>query len=146
MLQHHRAVAELLHQAVFSLDGSIGHLSDLVTIEPIPAEPGARLDEVDDVVRVLEVDEGVSDVAIVGKVDAKVHEVVLPSTGLVHNLLQHLLVDLVWDVAKHDRSSDIESMTDALHIDDVVMSRVVLMVRSTTHTDGATALTRVRRQ
>ena len=40
--------------------------------------------------------------AIIGKIDAQIHEVVLAPTGLVHDGLEHGLVDLVGDVPEHD--------------------------------------------
>lgn len=40
--------------------------------------------------------------AIVGKVDAKVHEIILSPTGLVNDPFQHGLVHFVGDVPKHN--------------------------------------------
>lgn len=51
---------------------------------------------------VNEVDEGVAHVAIVVEVDSEVHEVILAPARLVHNVLQHGLVNLVGNVAQHD--------------------------------------------
>lgn len=42
--------------------------------------------------------------AVVGKVDAEVHEVILAPARLVHYSLEHSLVDLVGDVSQHDLS------------------------------------------
>lgn len=39
--------------------------------------------------------------AVVGKVNPEVHEVVLAPTGIVHDTLQHCLVNLVRYVAEH---------------------------------------------
>lgn len=49
-----------------------------------------------------EVDEGIAHVAVVVEVDPEVHEVILAPAGLVHNVLQHGLVNLVGNVAQHD--------------------------------------------
>ena len=40
--------------------------------------------------------------AVVGEVDAQIHEVVFAPAGLINDLLQHRLVNLVGNVAKHD--------------------------------------------
>ncbi len=40
--------------------------------------------------------------AIVRKVNAKVHEVVLSPAGLVHDSLQHVLVDFVRNITQHN--------------------------------------------
>ena len=37
--------------------------------------------------------------AVVGEVDSEVHEVIESMARLINNALEHLLVDLVWDVA-----------------------------------------------
>lgn len=73
----------------------IRHLGNLVTIESIPIASqsisymsadngflptlaGSSIHEIDDVIRIFEVDEGIADIAVVGEVDTKVHEVILP--------------------------------------------------------------------
>lgn len=40
--------------------------------------------------------------AIVGKVDAKVHEIVLPPARFVNDSFKHGLVNFVGDIPKHD--------------------------------------------
>jgi hypothetical protein len=40
--------------------------------------------------------------AVIGKVDAQVHEIVFSPAGLVNDPLEHRLVDLIGDVSKHD--------------------------------------------
>lgn len=94
MLEHDRAVAEFLNKTIFPLNGSIRHFGNFVAIETIPALTSFSLDEVDDVVRVFEVDEGIAHIAVVCKVDTKVHEVVLPMASLVDNCLQHGLEEV----------------------------------------------------
>ena len=42
--------------------------------------------------------------AVVGEVDSKIHEVVFAPAGLVHDSLEHSLVNLVGDVPQHDLS------------------------------------------
>lgn len=43
--------------------------------------------------------------AIVGKVDAKVHEIVLAPTRLVNDSFEHGLVHFVGDIPKHNLES-----------------------------------------
>jgi hypothetical protein len=40
--------------------------------------------------------------AIVGEIDAQVHEIILAPAGLVNDALQHGLVYLVGDISQHD--------------------------------------------
>jgi hypothetical protein len=40
--------------------------------------------------------------AIIGKIDTEVHEVISAEARLIDDLLQHSLVDLVGDIAKHN--------------------------------------------
>lgn len=98
-LQHHRAVPELLDQAVLTLDRGIRNLCDLVALEAVPTLVSSLVDEINDVQGIHKVDECVSDVAIIGEIDAKIHEIVLAPAGLVHDPLQHCLVNLIGDVA-----------------------------------------------
>lgn len=81
---------------------SVGDLGHLVRVEQIPLLSGMSLCKGNNVDRHDEVDEGIANIAIVGKVDAKVHEVNLPTRGYEEHLLQHLLVDAIGDVPKHD--------------------------------------------
>lgn len=80
---HDGTVAELLYQTLAALHGGVGNLGHLVAIEPALATNG--FDKIDNVLGKLEVDECVADVAIVGKVDAEVHEVVLSKGSAVHD-------------------------------------------------------------
>lgn len=97
---HDGTVAEFLYQALAALHGGVGDLGHLVAVEPSLATNG--FDEIDNVLGKLEVDECVADIAIVGKVNAEVHEVVLSKGSAVHDGLQHGLVDAIRDVAQHD--------------------------------------------
>lgn len=92
MLKHDRAVAELLHEAVLALDCSIGDFSNLLAIETVPRMASTSVGKVDDVERILEVDEGVTNVTVISEVDAQVHEVVLGKASFINNILKHDLL------------------------------------------------------
>lgn len=51
---------------------------------------------------VHKVDEGIANIAVVREIDAKIEKIVTTKRRFVDNGLQHGLIDLVWDVAKHD--------------------------------------------
>lgn len=91
VLKHDRAIAELLDETVLALDGSVRDLGDLVAIETAPGTPSTSVGKVNDVEGILEVDEGIADVAVVGKVDTQVHEVVLAKASFINNLLEQRL-------------------------------------------------------
>jgi hypothetical protein len=84
---------------------------------------------------------GRNSLAVVREIDAQIHEVVLSPAGFIHNSLQHGLIDLVGDVAKHDlrnvslphcfhepntpqtyRCSYIYALADARYIDMIMMA------------------------
>ena len=54
-----------------------------------------------------EVRSRVNSLAVIGKVDAQIHEVVLSPAGLVDNSLQHCLIHLVGNVPEHDLVSSV---------------------------------------
>ena len=99
VLKHDRAIAEFLNQTISTLDRGVRHFSDLLAVEPVPAVACSSIHGVDDVVRVFEVDESIADVAVVGEVDTKIHEVIFATTSLINNVLEHYLIDFVGDVA-----------------------------------------------
>ena len=99
VLKHDRAIAEFLNQTISALDSGVGHFSDLLAVEPVPAVACSSIHEVDDVVRVFEVDESIANVAIVGEVNTEIHEVIFATTGLVNNVLEHYLINFVGDIA-----------------------------------------------
>ena len=99
MLKHDGTVSKLLNQTVSTLNGSIGYFSYLVAIEADPATTCSGIHEVNNVVWIFEINEGVANIAIVGEVDAKIHEVILATARLIHNIFKHGLVDLIWDIA-----------------------------------------------
>merc|ERR1711939_159491 len=103
MFEHDGRVSKLLDQAVFALNSRIGDLSNLVRVEAIPTFSSPSKDKWDDRRRIDEVDESIADIAVVGEVNAKIHEVISPKAGLIDNLLQHGLINTVWNVAQHDR-------------------------------------------
>lgn len=63
--------------------------------------------EVDDVLRLREVDEGIADIALVSEVDAEIAEVIFAEARLVDNLLELGSSHLVWDIAEHNRGADV---------------------------------------
>lgn len=99
MLKHDRAIAEFLNQTISALDSGVRHFSDFLAVEPVPAVACSSIHEVDDVVRVFEVDESIANVAVVGEVDTEIHEVISATTCLVNNVLEHYLIDFVGDIA-----------------------------------------------
>lgn len=46
--------------------------------------------------------------AVIGKVDSQIHEVVLPPTRFVDDALEHGLVNLIRNVPKHDLEKDLD--------------------------------------
>lgn len=121
LLQHNRAVAELLDEAVFSLDGGIGDLGDFVALEAVPTLVASRVDEVDDIQRINEVDESITNIAVVCKINTQVHEIILSPAGLIDDAFQHSLVHLVGDVSKHDSSTNVGAFSDFIDVDVVVV-------------------------
>ena len=91
VFKHDRAIAELLNETILALDGSVRDLGDLVAIEAIPRTPSTSVGKVNDIEGILEVDKGIADVAVVGKVDAQVHEIVLAKASFINNILKHHL-------------------------------------------------------
>lgn len=121
LLQHDRAVAELLHETVLSLNGGVGDLGHLVALETIPALVASRVNEVDDIQRINKVYERVANIAVVCEINAQIHEVILSPTGLVDNIFQHGLVYFVWDISEHDGSADVGAFSDFVDVDVVVV-------------------------
>lgn len=121
VLQHDRAVAELLHKTILALNRGVGDLGNLVALEAVPPLIATRVDKVDDVQGINEVDEGVTNIAVVGEIDPQVHEVVLAPARLIDDALQHGLVHLVWNVSQHDGGTDISTLSDFVDIDMVVV-------------------------
>lgn len=52
--------------------------------------------------------------AVIGEVNAQIHEVVFTPAGLVNNFLEHSLVDLVGNIAQHDLNAEVSSSTGGL--------------------------------
>jgi len=69
--------------------------------------------------------------AVVGEVNAQIHEVVFAPAGLVNNLLQHRLINLVGDVAKHDLASQHIPAKEVKETLTVVRTSIPLRIRST---------------
>lgn len=121
LLKHDGAVAELLDETVLSLNSSVGDLGDLVALEAIPALVTSRVDEVNNIQRIDKVDKGVSNIAIIRKINAQVHEVVLSPAGLVDDAFQHSLVYLIWDISEHDGGTNVGAFPNLVDVDMVVM-------------------------
>lgn len=119
VLKHDGAIAKLLNEAVATLNGSVGNLSNLVRAIVVPLLTSTMLDKTDDVCGVLEVDESVADVAVVGEVDAKIHEIEFAKGALVEVGLQLCLINTVGDVAKHDSSANIKAIVNVLHANNI---------------------------
>lgn len=98
----------------------VGDLSNLFRLEDVPFSTSSHLSEGDNGHGIDEVDECVADVAVVGKVDSKVHEVVLTTRGLVEVVFQACLIDTVGNVSQHESGSNILTRSDLVEIDDVV--------------------------
>ena len=91
MFQHYRAVAEFLDKAIATLNRCIRDFCNFVAVVAIPAVAGSGFDKINDPNWIIEVDESITDVAVVCKVDAEVHKVVLAKAGLVDNVFEHCL-------------------------------------------------------
>lgn len=120
-LQHHRAVAEFLNETVLALNGGIRYLGDLVALEAVPALVASGVDEVDNIQGVDEIDESIANVTVIGEIDSEIHEIVLAPARLINYILQHGLVDLVWDVSKHDSGADVSTLTNLVDVDVVMV-------------------------
>jgi len=103
-----------------------------------------------DKVRTLDDNENsVYSLAIIREVNAEIHEVISAKARLINDLLQHRLVNLIWNIAEHDLRfvrfhdigrqcshtyccTDIDALSDAVDIDVVMMRvcRIVLMTVS----------------
>lgn len=121
-LKHDRRVSELLDEAVSTLDSSIGNLGALVAAEVVPFLVGTCLDKRNNIQWVDEVDESVSNVAIIAEVDAEVHEIIVTEASLIDVLLQLGLSDLVRNVAEHDGRTDINTTGNILTINVIVVT------------------------
>lgn len=98
----------------------IGDLGSLFRLEEIPLLTSSCFVERYDGHRIDKVDEGVADVAVVGKVNSQVHEVVLAMGGFIKNSLQGCLVDSVGDVSKHDCGSNVLTISDLVDVNNIV--------------------------
>lgn len=76
-LLHDDRVAELGQEAVDALDSSVGNLTLLEGTVHVPLLTNTTLDEVGNEFRTDKVDEGVTDIEVVGEINAKVREVVM---------------------------------------------------------------------
>lgn len=75
-LKHDRAVPEFLDQCFLALNGSIRYVRNLFTFIIVPTEATMTIDELNDIEWIVEVYEGITHVAIVGKVDSEVYEII----------------------------------------------------------------------
>ena len=89
MFKHHRAVTKFLYQTITALYGGVGYFCDLVAIVSVPAMACSGSHKIYNVDRICKVDECIADVAVVGKINAQIHEVVLAQACLVYNVFEH---------------------------------------------------------
>lgn len=108
-LLHDNGVTEFGEKTVNALDGGIRDLALLERTVHVPILTNTTLNEVGDKLRADEVDEGVSDIEVIGEVDTKVREVVMALRSIIEEQLQVLKVDTVGDVAQHDSSANIDT-------------------------------------
>jgi hypothetical protein len=116
-LLHDNRVTELGEETVNALDGGIGDLALLQGTVHVPFLAHTTLDEVSNEFGTNEVHEGVSNVEVVGKVNAQIRKVVMTFGGSVEVEFEVLEVDTVGDVAQHDGRADIDSSLNLLQID-----------------------------
>lgn len=120
-LQHHRAIPEFLNKTVFTLNGGVRYLGDLVALEAVPTLVASGVDEVNYIQGVDEVDKSIANVAVVGEIDSEIHEIVLAPARLIDYVFQHSLVDLVWNVPEHDCGANISTLSNFVDVDMVVV-------------------------
>jgi hypothetical protein len=116
-LLHDNRVTELGEETVNALDGGIGDLALLQGTVHVPFLAHTTLDEVGDEFRANEVDKGISNVEVVGEIDAQVREVVVTLGGSVEEELQVFEVNTVGNVAQHDSCADVDTSLNLLQID-----------------------------
>ena len=117
-------VAEALDQALLALNGRIADLCNLVGVVHIPLLASERIVEGQDIGWSLEVDECITDVALVVEVNAQIEEVILSAGHLVKHALEIERLKLVRDVAQHDGSTNIQVAQDLLR-DNLVVGAIV---------------------
>lgn len=108
------------------MDGSVGDLGNLLGAETLPWTTDAVLDEVSDELRADEIDEGISNITVVGEVNAKVSEVVVSLGRVIQHLLQGNRIHHVREITEHDSGAHVLSQLD-LAGDDILwlVGRVV---------------------
>lgn len=120
-LKHYRAVTKLLNKTILALNGRVRDFSDLVALEAVPPLIASGIDEVNDIQRIDKVDESISNVAVVREVDSQIHEIILAPARFIHYVLQHGLVNLIWDIPKHNCSTNIGAFSDFIDVDVIVV-------------------------
>jgi len=116
ILHHQTRILEVPNQGCFALNAGVGDFAHFLAVEFLPFLVVERLIERDDGLAVDKVNERISNVAFVLKVNRQVEEIVASSEGLVHGRKQHLLVVLVRDVANHQRGSLVISIANSVKI------------------------------
>lgn len=95
----------MINQRQFALNTTIGNFAYLFTVEALPLLTIEFLIELENEYGINEVDECITYIAFVLKVNRQVEEIILISVVLIDLLKQHLLSVLVRNVLDHDGSS-----------------------------------------
>lgn len=98
---------EVIVEVLLTLIASIGDLTDFLRVESLPRLSVQVLIEWNDKDRVHEIDESVSNIAVVLQINWQVEKVVAAGMELINFLKEHLLRVLVGYVSDHDRSARI---------------------------------------
>jgi hypothetical protein len=99
----------------------------------MPLLVGAGENKINDIQWINKVDEGVANIAVVGEIDSKIHEVIAAVAALINDALQHGLVNFIWNIAKHDSRPNVDTLLNAVDIDVVVMANGLIRILTTSH-------------
>mgnify|MGYP000889314022 CR=1 FL=1 len=110
-------MGKIVNQRPLALDSPVGQVDDLGRVEAAQRFPVELMEEVEDIMRLCEVDEGVSHVAVVLWVDWQVEEVISAQMVLVDLGEQHVLRELVRYVFNHDSCPLIYAIKYGVRID-----------------------------
>jgi len=105
-------ILEVLLELFLALDPAVLDFADLLRLVVLPSLAISLVEEVDDEDRMNEVNERVTDVAVVGVVDGQVEEIEPAFVVLLNLLGQHLHVVLVRDVLDHASRAGILAAPD----------------------------------
>ena len=108
---------EVIVEVLLTLIASVGDLADFLRVESLPRLSVQVLVEGNDKDRVHEIDESVSNIAVVLQINWQVEKVVAAGMELIDFLKEHLLRVLVGDVSDHDRSARIFTSQNTTQVD-----------------------------